>query len=118
MELISKEKSVSIKVLELEKSDVYDSSVPNLVYSLFGVFARNHMQFNHSSGRGYKLIADKIVELDSQNPQIASSLATSFNYFKHLIPANQKLMQNELHKIVNTSNISKNVYEIVSKILK
>ena len=106
------------KVLELEKSDVYDSSVPNLVYSLFGVFARNHMQFNHSSGRGYKLIADKIVELDSQNPQIASSLATSFNYFKHLIPANQKLMQNELHKIVNTSNISKNVYEIVSKILK
>jgi aminopeptidase N len=105
------------RVLKLQNDPVYDRTVPNLVRALFHQFAMNRMQFNHPSGRGYKLIADKIIELDKLNPQVASRLASAFKDFKRL-PSNLKtLMKPELDRVLEVEGLSKNVYEIVSKIL-
>ena len=105
------------RVVKLQNDPVYDKTVPNLVRSLFHQFAMNRMQFNHSSGRGYKLIADKIIEIDKLNPQVASRLASAYKDFKRL-PANLKnLMKPELERVLGVDGLSKNVYEIVSKIL-
>jgi aminopeptidase N len=105
-------------VLELEKNSVYNKSVPNLVRSLIGAFSANKLQFNHESGRGYQLVAERILELDSLNPQMASRLASQFKDYKRLPINLKKLMEVELNKIMTTKNLSKNVYEIVSKILE
>lgn len=106
------------RVQELEKDAVYDKNVPNLVRSLIGAFSRNHVQFHHTSGRGYKYMADKILEMDKVNPQVASRLASAFKDYKRLKPEAKALMGTELNRIVETSDLSKNVYEIVSKTLK
>jgi aminopeptidase N len=104
-------------VLKLESNTVYDRTVPNLVRSLLGTFAGNNLQFNHASGRGYKLIADRIIELDKLNPQVASRFASQFKNYARL-PMNLKtLMKVELDRIVKLDGLSKNVFEIVSKIL-
>ena len=110
--------SVYEQILQLEKSEVYDRTIPNLVRSLLGQFvASNKVQFNHESGRGYQLIAERILELDKLNPQIASRLASGFKDFSRSEEKLKTLMKPQLERIIKTDGLSKNVYEIVSKIL-
>lgn len=105
-------------LLKLELDSIYDRTIPNLVRSLLGQFvAVNKVQFNHPSGRGYKLAADRLLELDKLNPQIASRLASGFKDFKRTPKNLQDLMKPELERIMKSDGLSKNVFEIVSKIL-
>ena len=104
-------------VLKLEQDAIYDKTVPNLVRALLGAFASNHLQFNHSSGRGYKLIADRILEIDKFNPQVASRFASQFKNYNRLPTGLHNLMKTELDRIYMTEGLSKNVFEIISKII-
>ena len=79
--------------------------------------ANNKVQFNHPSGRGYKLVADRMLELDKLNPQMASRLASGFKDYSRIPKDLQAKMKPELDRIIKTDGLSKNVYEIVSKIL-
>ena len=105
------------RVQTLENDPVYDGTVPNLFRSLIGSYARNYVHFHHESGRGYKFIADKIIWLDKLNPQIAAGLSGVFKDYKKLLESRKDLMKVELERIKETDGISKNTYEIVSKIL-
>lgn len=118
VQMMATDDSVFDALLELERNEVYDKTIPNLVRSLLGTFvASNKVQFNHPSGRGYKLIAERILELDKLNPQMASRLASGYKDMAR-VPQNLKaLMKGELEKILKTDGLSKNVFEIVSKIL-
>jgi len=106
------------RVQVLQNDPVYDVKVPNLVRSLIGVFARNMPHFHASTGAGYHFIADKIIELDSINPMIAAGLAGAFKSYPRLGILHHELMCNELQRILLTEKLSKNVFEIVEKILK
>ena len=104
-------------ILTLEHDPIYDRTIPNLVRSLLGQFVMNKVQFNHSTGRGYKLVADRVIEIDQLNPQVASRLASGFKDFKRIPKNLQQLMKPELQRILEKEGLSKNVFEIVSKIL-
>ncbi len=104
-------------VKKLLDDEVFDIKVPNLVRSLIGSFARNALHFHATDGSGYRFIADKVLELDRINPQIASGLSGVFKDYRKLNETSKNLMKQELEKILNTEGLSKNVYEIVSKIL-
>ena len=104
-------------ILKLEGDAIYDRTIPNLVRALLGQFAMNKIQFNHPSGRGYKLIADRMLEIDKLNPQVASRLASAYKDYKRLPLSLKNLMKPELERVVATQGLSKNVFEIVSKIL-
>lgn len=118
VQAVASDDSVYETILKLEKDSVYDRTIPNLVRSLLGIFvASNKVQFNHPSGRGYKLIADRLLELDKLNPQMASRLASGFKDYKRTPKNLQSLMKPELERVLATDGLSKNVFEIVSKIL-
>ncbi|MEA1891526.1 MAG: aminopeptidase N [Campylobacterota bacterium] len=106
------------RVIALQDDEVYDEKVPNLVRSLIGVFARNYKYFHAKDGYGYRFIADKIIEIDKINAQMASGLAGAFKIYEKMNPLNKELMKEQLIRIMATKTLSKNVYEIVSKILK
>ncbi len=106
------------RVQALQNDEVYDIKVPNLVRSLLGAFARNTRHFHDKSGKGYSFIADKIIQLDKINPMIAASLAGAFKSYKRLDKLHQKSMKNELERILSVETLSKNVYEIVEKLIK
>ncbi len=106
------------RVERMQLDKVYDEKVPNLVRSLIGSFSRNHKHFHKADGSGYKFLADKIIEIDKINPQMASALASSFKIYDKLHETNQELMQKELQRIVSTHNLSNNTYEIINKILR
>lgn len=106
------------RVKELSKDEVFDMTVPNHVRSLFGAFLENYVQFHHSSGRGYKLMVDVILEVDKINPQMASRLSSGFRDYQKLVSSQKDLMGLELKRILESEGISKNVFEIVSKVLE
>jgi aminopeptidase N len=106
------------RVMALQNDGAYDKKVPNLVRSLIGVFARNYKHFHAKDGYGYAFVADKIIEIDVINAQMASGLAGAFKIYKKMNSVNKLLMQKELKRILEQKNLSKNCYEIVSKILQ
>ena len=101
---------------DLENTEAFDIKVPNLVRGLFGAFSRN-LAFFHTP-KGYEYIAQKVIALDTINPQIASSLANSFRLYPKLQEENQKVIKDILEKVLQKEDISSNTYEVVSKILK
>jgi aminopeptidase N len=105
------------RVLNLENSPIFDKTIPNLTRALWGSFAANAIHLHHKSGRGYHLIADKILTMDPINPQVSSQLAKAFRHFKKLNDHNRELMKIQLERIMATPDISKNLLEIVGKTL-
>jgi len=91
---------------------------PNKVRALIGAFAgQNTYAFHHPNGEGYEFVAQQVVKLDAINPQVASSLARSLMpWEKFAEPCRQK-MHDQLEFIAKHKNLSKGVFEIVSKSL-
>jgi aminopeptidase N len=102
----------------LQNNPAYDVKVPNLVRSLIGSFARNAVAFYDVSGDGFVFVADKVIEIDALNPQIASGLVGAFKNYGKLSIEQKTLMGIELERIKNHPKLSSNVYEIVTKILE
>ena len=105
------------RVIALQEDKAFDEKVPNLVRALIGSFARNPVAFHDISGNGYDFVADKIIEVDGFNPQIASGLAGAFKSYEKLSPLQKGKMGSALERIKNHPTLSNNVNEIVSKVL-
>lgn len=113
----SQRKGTLERVKALQEDPAFDIKVPNLVRALIGSFARNPVAFYDRSGEGYRFIADKILQIDPLNPQVASGLAGAFKNYARLCAEHKPMMGGELERIKNHPGLSDNVYEIVSKIL-
>jgi len=114
----SQREGVLERVALLQNDEAYNELVPNLVRSLIGSFSRNYKYFHAKEGLGYIFVADKIIDIDKINPQIASGLAGAFKIYEKLGSVNKNMMKRELERVIAEPSISKNVYEIVSKIIK
>jgi len=91
---------------------------PNRVRSLYSVFAINNpTKFHDPSGQGYALLRDVIVELNAINPQIASRLVTPLREWQRYTPELQAQMKDALKAILETPNLSNDVFELVNKCL-
>ena len=90
---------------------------PNKARSLIGSFSRNVPHFHAEDGSGYRFIADKVIEIDRFNPQVAARLVQAFNLCNKLEPHRKSLVKQELQRIRAQGGLSKDVGEIVGKIL-
>ena len=90
---------------------------PNKARSLIGSFSRNVPHFHAQGGSGYRFIADKVIEIDRFNPQVAARLVQAFNLCNKLEPHRRNLVKQELQRIRAQEGLSKDVGEIVGKIL-
>ena len=63
-------------------------------------------------------MADYILKIDKNNGQVAARVASSLIQWKKFDSKRQNLMKQQLERIVKTEDLSKNVFEIVSKSLK
>lgn len=105
-------------VKALTKHEAFDVKNPNKIRALIGGFCmRNAINFHDRSGEGYAFLADQIIILDRQNPQIASRLLTPLTKWKKYDDNRQALMKKQLQRISEQSSLSKDVYEVVSKSL-
>jgi aminopeptidase N len=91
---------------------------PNKVRALIGSFAgSNPVSFHRRDGAGYTLVADAVIELNSVNPQIASRLLNPLTKWSNY-PGRSAQMLTELQRIAAVSDLSPDVFEVVSKSLQ
>ena len=105
------------KVRELMQHPAFALTNPNKVRSLIGAFAQNMPAFHQPSGAGYEFLAEQVIALNAINPQIAARIVTPLTRWKKYDNQRQKLMKQALETIHNTPDLSKDVYEVVSKSL-
>ncbi len=103
----------------LEAHPVFSIRNPNRVRSLVGTFSRaNPSAFHAMSGSGYRWVADKIVEIDGFNPQIAARMATVFSRWRRYNGARADRMRSELERMIGRKDCSMDLAEIVGKALR
>ena len=90
---------------------------PNKARALLGSFTRNVPHFHAENGSGYAFIAEKVMQIDAFNPQVAARLVQAFDLCHKLEPKRRALVKMQLERIAGMDNLSKDVAEIVGKIL-
>jgi aminopeptidase N len=106
------------EVKDLVNHKLFEITNPNKVRSLFNTFANlNPYSFHARDGQGYAFIADKVIELNTLNPMIASRLLKSMINWKILEPKRAELLKKQLHRI-NKHELSPDIEEILRKSLE
>ncbi len=105
-------------VQALRSHVAFDMKNPNRVRSLIGAFSQtNPLHFHAANGQGYAFLADAILELNAINPQVASRMVTPLTAWRKVEPSRQSLMKAQLQRIIDTKDISNDVFELASKSL-
>ncbi len=106
------------KVKRLTEHNAYDEKNPNKIRALISAFSRyNQLCFNSDDGSGYKFLTEQVLKLDPLNPQTAARLVSVFNNWKKFKKHNKIKIKEQLNRIVETAELSGDVFEIVSKAL-
>lgn len=103
------------KVKELLAHPAFDLCNPNNVYSLVCGFGENAYRLHDSEGKGYEFLSDQVLAIDEKNPIVAGRVIQPLLQWRVMDKERAKLMQNELQRIAKKPNLSKDIYEIVSK---
>jgi aminopeptidase N len=88
------------------------------VRSVIGAFSQsNPVHYHAANGEGYQFLADQVIALNSLNPQVASRMINALTSWRRFDEQRQALMKAQLQRIMQTPDISPDVYEIASKSL-
>jgi aminopeptidase N len=106
------------RVRALTSHPAFSMANPNRVRSLIGAFAQgNPTQFNRPDGAGYEFMADRILALDPNNPQVASRMTTAFKSWRMLEGARRARAKAALQRIADAPKLSRDVHDIAQRAL-
>ena len=107
------------RAMQLLEHEAFSMANPNKVRAVVGAFAnQNLINFHNKSGSGYQFLADRILELNSKNPQIAARLVTPLSRWRRYDESRASMMKQQLQRLADEEKLSKDVFEIVNKSLK
>ncbi len=107
------------RVVALLDHPAFTLKNPNRVRALVGAFAlANPAVFHAADGSGYRFVADRIIEIDPLNPQLAARLAGSLSRWRRYGEERQGQMRGQLERIRAQAGLSRDVGEIVGKSLR
>ena len=91
---------------------------PNRVRALVGSFCHGNLaEFHAADGSGYAWWADRVLELDPLNPQVAARMARALERWRKFTPERQAAMRAALERVAAAPGLSRDVSEIVTKAL-
>lgn len=106
------------RIKALMQHPAFDIKNPNKVRSLIGAFTQqNLIQFHAKDGSSYEFLADQVLVLDKINPQIAARLLNPLTQWRRFDEHRQTLQRTQLERIIKTTGLSKDTYEIAAKSL-
>ncbi|GAB3017110.1 aminopeptidase N [Bowmanella dokdonensis] len=98
---------------------MYSINNPNRVRSVVGTFAfYNPRGFHAIDGSGYKFLTDYLLQTDPINPQVASRLITPMLAFGQLDESRQDLIRHQFLRLLDSPQLSRDLYEKVRKSLR
>jgi len=90
---------------------------PNRFRAVFGALMMHHAGFHRADGAGYDLLADWLIKLDPFNGQITARMSTGFETWKRYDSDRQAMARAALERINATPDLSRNLGEMVTRIL-
>jgi aminopeptidase N len=102
----------------LTRHSAFSRTNPNRLRALVGTFSQaNQLHFHDAAGAGYRFLADEVLTLDPDNPQVAARMVQALGQWRRFDPARQALMQAQLRRIHDRPGLSTNTFEMVAKSL-
>ncbi|TVS00220.1 MAG: aminopeptidase N [Rhodobacteraceae bacterium] len=96
----------------------FDWKNPNRFRSVIGALGMNHAGFHHKDGAAYRLVADWLIRLDAVNPQTAARMSTLFETWRRYDTDRQALIRSELERIMEHEPLSRDMTEMVGRMLE
>jgi aminopeptidase N len=92
---------------------------PNRVRSLlFGLAANNPAAFHRADAAGYVLWAERLLELDTLNPQLAARFARVMDRWRSLADPWRGAAREAIARVAAKTDLSKDVREVVARALQ
>jgi aminopeptidase N len=91
---------------------------PNRVRSLLFVLCNNPAAFHRTDARGYVLWAEKLLELDALNPQIAGRFARLMDRWNALAEPYRSAAREAIARVAAKADLSDDVREVVTRALE
>jgi aminopeptidase N len=105
-------------VRQLMGHPAFNLKNPNRMRALISAFAHaNPACFHDDTGAGYRFVADRVIELDAFNPQVAARLTGALIRWRRYGEKRRQLMRAQLERIRQRDGLSRDVAEIVGKAL-
>ncbi|GGW88504.1 aminopeptidase N [Alteromonas halophila] len=102
----------------LREHPQFSANNPNRVRAVIGSFAFfNNECFHARDGSGYKYVTDYLMVLDDSNPQVAARIVTPLTQWQRYADPYRSLMKAQLSRLLTKKNLSKDLFEKVSKSL-
>ncbi len=101
----------------LAEDPAFEWKNPNRFRALMGGLAANHAGFHQADGAGYRFYADWLIRLDPVNPQTAARMSTAFETRARYDAGRQAQMRAELERIAGTEGLSRDLTEMVTRLL-
>jgi aminopeptidase N len=118
VQAMSKLPDVLHQVKALMGHPAFSITNPNKVRSLIGAFCSGNVSgFHAADGSGYDFLAGRVLEIDPLNPQVAARLVRSLTRWRRYDPERREMIKLQLRRIIEAENLSRGVFEIVSKSL-
>ncbi|MES2634243.1 MAG: aminopeptidase N [Pseudomonadota bacterium] len=91
---------------------------PNRARSvIFSYCSANPGGFHRADAAGYVFWADKVIELDSINPQVAARLARALDRWKKLVEPQRSAAREAIARVAGKPDLSNDVREVVTRAL-
>ncbi len=114
-----KDGSVLARVKQLTRHPDFSIKNPNRARSVCSTFCHfNPGAFHRADAAGYVFWADRVLELDAINPQIASRLARALDRWSVLAPALRGAAHEALVRVAAKPDLSTDVREVVELALR
>ena len=92
---------------------------PNRARSLLMALCQsNPAAFHRSDAAGYVFWADRVIEIDSINPQLAARLARSMDHWRRLAEPYRSAAREALNRVASRTELSDDVREIITRALQ
>jgi aminopeptidase N len=91
---------------------------PNRVRSLMGIFAANPAAVHRSDAAGVVLWAEKILEVDALNPQLAARIARAMERWARLAEPYRSAAREAVSRVAARPDISDDLREVVNRALE
>ncbi|MDQ6638959.1 MAG: aminopeptidase N [Pseudomonadota bacterium] len=106
------------RVQKLLRHPAFNIANPNRARSLIGAFCMgNPAGFHRSDAAGYAFWADRVLEIDAFNPQLASRLARALDRWTQLAEPYRSAARAAIARVAAAAKLSSDTGEIVSRAL-
>jgi aminopeptidase N len=112
------QRSAIAQVKALTRHPLFSLAAPNKVRALIGTFAmQNPVQFHRPDGAGYEFVAKQVLAIDQLNPSIAARMLGAFRTWPALEAERRGAARRVLQMVVKHQNLSRDAFEIATKML-